>query len=146
MHFSLPTYLLATLAAYSTAIIAAPIPADPTPAPLWTLTGMKRICNAEDTKCTWTFGIKIEDPNSTLTPCTLETAGSQASGGPVTCGSFILTSAWSGYFGADEGFTTFMVHGTITDRTAWPAYTDKQVMDGKVVTPDLGFPVTARAA
>ncbi|KUI67718.1 hypothetical protein VM1G_03570 [Cytospora mali] len=105
----------------------------------WTITSLKRVCDAADTTCTWTFGI---NNGSATTPCTEVVTGSPASqtnGGPATCGVYTVTSGWSGQFGAGNGFTTLAVVDYTTGLIIYPAYTDKQVSGGAVVTPDQSY-------
>jgi hypothetical protein len=105
----------------------------------WTITGLSRVCNAADTSCTWSFGI---NNGSATTPCTEVVTGSPASqtnGGPATCGAYTVTSGWSGQFGAGNGFTTFAVVDYATGLIVYPAYTDKQVASGALVTPDQSY-------
>ncbi|TFA99700.1 hypothetical protein CCMA1212_008509 [Trichoderma ghanense] len=138
--------LLATLLTASTAF-AAPTPADKSmmaDVPEWTITDMKRVCNKADTKCTWTFG--VDTHLAAATPCTYvvkaDANASQASGGPVTCGPYTVTSSWSGQFGPNNGFTTFAVVDSAKKLITWPAYTDVQVKDGKVVSPNQSYAPT----
>ncbi|OJI98055.1 hypothetical protein ASPVEDRAFT_37488 [Aspergillus versicolor CBS 583.65] len=105
----------------------------------WTIESLKRECNDDDSKCTWTFGI---NPGSGATDCTYEVEGSPASeanGGPVNCGPYTITSGWSDQFGPEEGFTTLSVVKEETREIVWPAYTDKQVDGGEVVVPDQSY-------
>lgn len=107
--------------------------------PQWTLQDTKRVCNDEDTSCTWTFGIYPGAGDAT--PCTYIVEGSpasQADGGPVTCGGYTVTSGWSDQFGAENGFTTLSVVNEAR-QIIWPAYTDKQVAGGEVVKPDQSY-------
>lgn len=135
--------LIAALFAASTAV-AAPTPADKSmmaAVPEWTITNLKRVCNAGNTSCTWTFA--VDTHLATATSCTYvvkATANaSQASGGPVTCGPYTVTSSWSGQFGPNNGFTTLAVTNVSQKLIVWPAYTDVQVQAGNVVTPNLSY-------
>ncbi|CAI7603638.1 unnamed protein product [Penicillium crustosum] len=108
--------------------------------PQWTLQNTKRVCNPEDTSCTWTFGIYPGAGDAT--PCTYVVAGSPASranGGPAACGGFTVTSGWSGQFGEENGFTTLSVVDNASKQIIWPAYTDKQLAGGQVVKPDQSY-------
>lgn len=111
--------------------------------PQWTLQNTKRVCNAEDTSCTWTFGIYPGSGDATA--CTYVVKGdtaSQANGGPSDCEDYTITSGWSGQFGEGNGFTTLSVVNKAR-QIVWPAYTDKQLEEGKVVKPDQSYaPVT----
>ncbi|KAL5332327.1 hypothetical protein BJX70DRAFT_384433 [Aspergillus crustosus] len=141
MKLSLTNFLFATLSASSA--LAAPTP-DPAKSMMvantqWTITTLKRACNAADTKCTWTFGINNGSAN---TPCTYIVNGSPASkanGGPGTCGPYTITSGWSGQFGPNNGFTTLSVVRESNRQIVWPAYTDVQLAGGKVVKPDQSY-------
>ncbi|QYS95466.1 hypothetical protein H0G86_002758 [Trichoderma simmonsii] len=135
--------LIATLFAASTAF-AAPTPADKSmmaAVPEWTFTNLKRVCNTANTSCTWTFG--VDTHLATATSCTYTVKAtanaSQASGGPVTCGPYTVTSSWSGQFGPNNGFTTFAVTDFSKKLITWPAYTDVQVQGGKVVSPNQSY-------
>jgi hypothetical protein len=108
--------------------------------PQWTLQDTKRVCNAADTSCTWTFG--IYPGTGKATPCTYVVKGntaSHANGGPVTCGDYTVTSGWSGQFGPDNGFTTLSVVNNKDRQIIWPAYTDKQLANGAVVKPNQSY-------
>ncbi|KAL1851110.1 hypothetical protein Daus18300_012657 [Diaporthe australafricana] len=105
----------------------------------WTITGLKRVVDAADTTATWTFGI---NNGATTVACTEVVKGSPASqtnGGPATCGQYTVTSGWSGQFGPGNGFTTFAVVDYAAGLIVYPAYTDKQVQAGTVVTPDQSY-------
>ncbi|KAL6696918.1 hypothetical protein J3F84DRAFT_371625 [Trichoderma pleuroticola] len=135
--------LVAALFAASTAF-AAPTPADKSmmaAVPEWTITNLKRVCNAGNTSCTWTFGIDthLESATSCTYVVKATSNASQASGGPLNCGSYTITSSWSGQFGPNNGFTTFAVTNFPKKLIAWPAYTDAQVQAGKVVSPNQSY-------
>ncbi|KAF7719347.1 Uncharacterized protein PECH_006369 [Penicillium ucsense] len=109
--------------------------------PQWTIQNMKRVCAADDSSCTWTFGIYPGSGDATA--CKLVVTGdhaSQANGGPVNCGDYTVTSGWSGQFGAGNGFTTLAVVNNVSRQIAYPAYNDKQVESGNVVKPDQSYP------
>lgn len=55
----------------------------------------------------------------------------------IRCGKFTVSSAWSGQFGAGNGFTTLAV--TDDESIVFPAYTDKQVVNGVAVSPDQSY-------
>lgn len=135
--------LIATVLAASTAI-AAPNSADKSmmaTVPEWTIEWLKRVCNAANTECTWTFGIDTHLAPATW--CTYVVKAnenaSQANGGPTTCGPYSITSGWSGQFGPENGFTTFAVTDFSQKLIIWPAYTDVQVKSGQVVTPNQSY-------
>ncbi|KAI0484512.1 hypothetical protein GGR56DRAFT_669065 [Xylariaceae sp. FL0804] len=111
----------------------------------WTLTSVERTCTADDSSCAWTFGIYTGSGNATACAyVTTETAtanASSAAGGPTVCGNYTVTSSWSGQFGAGQGFTTLAVVEEADRLIAYPAYTDAQLKNATVVTPDLSFPV-----
>ncbi|KAM0254544.1 hypothetical protein ACHAQJ_006650 [Trichoderma viride] len=134
---------IATLIAASSAV-AAPTPADKSmmaAVPEWTIENLKRVCNAGNTSCTWTFA--VDTHLATATSCTYvvkaTSNASQASGGPVTCGPYTVTSSWSGQFGPGNGFTTLAVTNIAQKLIVWPAYTDVQVQAGNVVSPNLSY-------
>ncbi|KAF7540320.1 hypothetical protein G7054_g1440 [Neopestalotiopsis clavispora] len=113
-------------------------------APQWTIVGMKRVCDSADTTCTWSFSINTHV--SPVTACTFTVKGkpaSQTSGTGANCGVYTVTSGWSGQFGPGNGFTTLSVVDNTQKKIVWPAYTDKQLAGGAVVTPDQSYPVTS---
>ncbi|KAK1994144.1 hypothetical protein LX36DRAFT_219864 [Colletotrichum falcatum] len=103
----------------------------------WTIETFTRTCNAEDTSCDYSCVINTHTSNPTA--CKFTTTGSPASraSSNAMCGVYTITSGWSGQFGDDAGFTVF----SITDQKLiiWPAYTDKQLINGKAVTPDQSY-------
>jgi hypothetical protein len=124
----------------------------------WVITGLSRACNAGDTECTWRFGIQTSaTANTACEYKTVAAGGRPASkalaGGPAgTCGIppgqpgsvdgvFTVTSGWSDQFGADHAFTTLSVVNNGRREIVYPAYTDAQVAGGRVVSPNLSFPV-----
>jgi len=135
------TAILAALAAATS--LAAPAELVSRADPQWTIVGLKRVCDAADTSCTWSF--KIDTHLATATACSFTTKGkpaSQAAGTGANCGSYTVTSGWSGQFGAGNGFTTLAIKDNKQNKITWPAYTDKQLAGGKTVTPDQSYPVT----
>lgn len=52
----------------------------------WTITGLKRVCNAADTSCTWTFGINNGSGTTACKEVVTGSPASQTNGGPATCG------------------------------------------------------------
>ncbi|KAH7123050.1 hypothetical protein EDB81DRAFT_813493 [Dactylonectria macrodidyma] len=138
MQFS--TALVAILSAAS-GVMAAPADTVSMMAatPQWTIQSLNRVCDKADTTCTWNF--KIYTGSGTATPCKYVVKGkkaSQAKGGPSKCGTFTITSGWSGQFGADKGFTTVSVVSS-KKQIIYPSYTDKQLAGGKVVKPDQSY-------
>ncbi|KAJ0420567.1 hypothetical protein BJY00DRAFT_312985 [Aspergillus carlsbadensis] len=150
MQFSLTSLLLAALTCTSTTL-AAPAPAPSAAKSMmventsWTISSLKRVCNDPNTKCTWTFGISTgsgSESEPASTNCTYAVEGSpasQADGGPASCGNYTITSGWSDQFGAEAGFTTLSVVNKGTRQIVWPAYTDKQLEGGQVVSPDQSY-------
>ncbi|KAI1847499.1 hypothetical protein JX265_000749 [Neoarthrinium moseri] len=139
MHFS-TAVISAVLSATALAAPALESRADPN----WTITSMKRVCNAADTSCTWTFG--IDTHLSAATPCSFTVTGSpasQTSNTGSTCGAYTVSSGWSGQFGPGNGFTTLAVVDNTRRKIAFPAYTDKQLAGGAVVTPDQSYPASS---
>lgn len=105
----------------------------------WTITSAKRVVNADSTVTTWSFGI---NNGQTTTPCTEVIKGTKSyslNGGPVTCGPYTVTSGWSDQFGPGNEFTTFAVVDYAAKLIVYPAYTDKEVASGNVVTPDKSY-------
>ncbi|KAF7561804.1 hypothetical protein G7046_g2357 [Stylonectria norvegica] len=143
MKFSTP--FVALLSATTAFAAPAPAPADGTVSmmaagPQWTIQKMLRVCDKANTVCTWTFGIYTG--SGTATSCKYVVKGNPASkikGGPTTCGSYTVTSDWSGQFGPGNGFSTLSVVDNKKKQIVWPAYTDKQLNPGKVVTPDQSY-------
>ena len=132
------TAVLATSTAY-----AAPAPALASKSMMatgeWTLNGFTRTCNADDTSCTYHFGINKND--GTLAPvCEYAVSGAPASRAPangVVCGNFTVSSSWSGQFGDGKGFTTLaVIEGS---QIIYPAFTDVQLVNGGVVSPDQSY-------
>jgi hypothetical protein len=139
MQFS--QLLLATIFA-APAVLAAPVAGVSMMAagPEWTIESMKRVCAANDSSCTWTFGIYPGSGSaSSCTYVVTANTASQANGGPSNCGDYTITSGWSGQFGPGNGFTTLSVVNNLSRQIIWPAYTDNQLAGGKVVTPDQSY-------
>ncbi|KAK4863386.1 hypothetical protein LT330_002164 [Penicillium expansum] len=126
----------------ATSLLASSIFAAPITSSDWTIRDMKRVCNDENTSCTWTFGI---DSGSDTTDCTYiveANDASQADGGPSTCGTYTVTSSWSGQFGPTNGFTTLSVGNDESGQMIWPGYNDEQLEGGNVVKPDKSYTPT----
>ena len=103
----------------------------------WTITKMLRTCaNGE---CKWSFGINDRVTN---TPCAFSVKGKPATQTNSTgnvCGAYTVSTGWSGQFGANNGFTTLAVANAAKKQIAYPAYTDAQLVNGKVVTPNQSY-------
>ena len=142
MHAS--SIILGFLAAASTALAApaADIEARAA-APAWTITDYRRSCDTKDKSCRVYFGIDTHVAGSGVTLCyfTLEGApASQASVDGITCGPYTVSSAWSGQFGPNNGFTTLSVVNVAKKQIVWPAYTDKEAgKDNVPVTPNKSY-------
>ncbi|KAI1769286.1 small secreted protein [Hypoxylon sp. FL1150] len=114
----------------------------------WTIESLKRVCDAADTSCTWSFTIDTHAGDAPTTPCEFTVKGSgtqpasQTDSSGNACGAYTVGSGWSDQFGADAGFTTLSVIDYASKLIVWPAYTDKQLAGGAVVTPDLSFAPT----
>ncbi|KAL8939949.1 MAG: hypothetical protein Q9216_003075 [Gyalolechia sp. 2 TL-2023] len=139
MHLS--TIFLSALAAIPSLAAPAPTPElsmMAASAPLWTIKSFVRTCNDANTSCTYSYSIDTQ--SGAATPCTYIVAGNpaaRASYNNVQCRSFTLSSNWSGQFGPDNGFQTLAV---VQGRTIiYPAYTDKQLVNGQVVSPDQSY-------
>jgi hypothetical protein len=106
----------------------------------WTIQSMKRWCNSDNSSCTWLFG--IYPGSGTATTCRFVVNGSPASqinGGPAQCGDYTITTGWSGQFGPHNGFTTLSVVNNVNRQIIWPAYTDNQLQNSVIVTPDQSY-------
>ncbi|KAI1494856.1 hypothetical protein F5X96DRAFT_614769 [Biscogniauxia mediterranea] len=129
----------------ATASLAAPVAEvkSMTAAGQWTVEGMKRVCDAADTSCTWTFAINTG--TAPATACSFTVTGSPASrtnsNGHV-CGPYTISTGWDGQFGEGNGFTVLAVVDQAAKLIAWPSYTDKQLAGGNVVTPDQSWAVS----
>ncbi|KAI2628504.1 small secreted protein [Hypoxylon sp. NC1633] len=129
----------------SATALAAPTPATATSAMAnvaeWTIEGLKRVCNAADTSCTWSFA--IDTHTAAATPCSFtvksgaKPAHATDSSGNI-CGPYTIGSGWSNYFGAGNEFTTLSVINYNAKLIIWPSYTDKVLANG-AVAPDLSF-------
>ncbi|KAL8851012.1 MAG: hypothetical protein Q9221_004095 [Calogaya cf. arnoldii] len=137
MHFS--TVILAAL----TAIPALSAPATAVSmmaatTPQWTIKSFIRTCNDANTSCNHSFS--IDTHVGAATPCSYTVTGnpaSRASYNDIQCGAYTISSTWSGQFGPNEGFQTLAV---VQGRTiVYPAYTDNQLANGKVVSPDQSY-------
>ena len=134
--------LLSTLLAAS-AVVAAPAETSKSmmaASPQWTIRDLKRVCNKDDTSCTWNFGIQVG--TAATKSCTYVVKGktaSEANGGPSNCGDYTITSGWSGQFGAGKGFTTLSVVNNKSKLIVYPAYTDAELAGGKIVTPNKSY-------
>lgn len=107
----------------------------------WTIESLKRTCNGDDSSCAWSFNINTESADPTA--CTFTVSGSPASQtgltAPASCGDFQVTTGWSDQFGADQGFTTLSVVDAVNKLIVWPSYTDKQLANDVVVSPDQSY-------
>ncbi|KAL8655509.1 MAG: hypothetical protein Q9226_003020 [Calogaya cf. arnoldii] len=139
MHFS--TLFLAALTAIPA--LSAPAPATAVSmmaatTPQWTIKTFIRICNHENTSCNYSFS--IDTHVGAATPCSYTVHGNPAARATynnVQCGACIISSTWSGQFGPNDGFQTLAV---VQGRTiVYPAYTDNQLANGKVVSPDQSY-------
>lgn len=139
MHFQ--TLLLAAISALPA--LSAPAPAADksmvaAATPQWTIKSFVRTCNTANTSCKYSY--TIDTHVGTPTPCTYTATGnpaSRASYNNVKCGAYTISSSWSGQFGDGNGFQTLAVtNGKVI---VYPAYTDKQLVNGKVVSPDQSY-------
>jgi hypothetical protein len=112
----------------------------------WTIENMKRICNEEDTSCTWNFAINThaEGVEPTDAEYIVEASGglpaSRAIGGTSEFGIFTVTSTWSDWQGDESlGWTTMSVIDKERGVLVYPAYTDEQLASGEVVEPDQSY-------
>ena len=108
--------------------------------PQWKITAFTRSCNAGDTSCTISFGIDTQ--TAPVTSCTYVVTGSpasQASTNGLTCGPYTISSGWSGQFGPNNGFTTWSVVDWSKHLIVWPAYSDRELVNGVAVTPNKSY-------
>ncbi|KAI3324196.1 hypothetical protein HD806DRAFT_62653 [Xylariaceae sp. AK1471] len=135
---------------FTTTVIAAILSASsvfaaPAAIPQWTVTNIKRVCNAGDTSCAWSFGINT-NTGAAVTPCSFQITGTPASHSnlspPVACGTFSVSAGWSGQFGPGNGFTTVAIFNNANKQIAWPAYTDTELAGGNVISPNKSWAVT----
>ncbi|EME44984.1 hypothetical protein DOTSEDRAFT_43416 [Dothistroma septosporum NZE10] len=134
------TSVLALLSAVAVPALAAPA-ADPATTnmmasgPQWTVQNFKRTCGGG--VCTYDYSVL---QNGQATKCNYQVKGSpatRASYNNVQCGPYVISSSWSGQFGDGNGFQTLaVVNGK---QIIYPAYTDKQLVSGQVVTPDQSY-------
>ncbi|KAI5866071.1 small secreted protein [Durotheca rogersii] len=142
----LTNILVSALLAAGSAV-AAPVPeavSAMAAVPEWTIESLQRVCDAADDACTWSFGINTHLEPEPATPCSFVARrgarpASQSDTVGNACGRFTVSSGWSDYFGPDNGFTTLSVVDYAARLIVWPAYTDQQLADGRVVSPDLSF-------
>jgi len=108
--------------------------------PQWVIQGFTRTCNAADTSCTVSFAVNTQQ--SPATACSYTVTGSpasQASTNGITCGPYTISSGWSGQFGPGNGFTTWSVVDFSKRLIVWPAYNDRELVNGAAVTPDKSY-------
>ena len=106
--------------------------------PQWTIESFTRTCNTNDTSCAYNYS--IDTHTAPATPCSYNVTGnpaSRASYGNVSCGVYTISSSWSGQFGDGNGFQTLAV--TDGKVIVYPGYTDKQLVNGQVVSPDQSY-------
>ena len=138
MHFQ--TILIAAMAALPA--MSAPAPVEKSmmaaAAPQWTIKSFLRTCNTANTSCKYSFS--IDTHTAPATPCSYTAVGNPASRVSYNnkkCGPYTISSNWSGQFGPNNGFQTLAV---VNGKTiVYPAYTDKQLVNGKIVTPDQSY-------
>ena len=111
--------------------------------PQWTIRSFKRTCNSADTSCGYVYG--IDTHAAPVTQCSYTVTGNPAAGNPtsrasynnVKCGSYTISSNWSGQFGPCNGFQTLAItNGKVI---VYPAYKDTELAGGKTVTPDKSY-------
>jgi hypothetical protein len=104
----------------------------------WTLQGFKRACNEANNSCTYTY--KINAHAGAVPDCKYTIKGAAASKKSydnVKCGAYVISSNWSGQFGADKGFQTLSVKkGNLI---IYPSYTDAELKGGKIVKPNKSY-------
>ncbi|AEO69778.1 5ae6ead1-aae3-41a2-9ce8-1359dbdce9cb [Thermothielavioides terrestris] len=108
--------------------------------PEWIIRSFTRTCNADDTSCTVSFGVDTQ--TAPVTNCSYTVTGapaSQTSTNGISCGPYTISSSWSGQFGPGNGFTTWSVVDWSQRLIVWPAYSDKELVNGVAVTPDKSY-------
>ncbi|KAK4039661.1 hypothetical protein C8A01DRAFT_46918 [Parachaetomium inaequale] len=108
--------------------------------PQWTIKSFTRTCNADDTSCDVTFGVDTQ--TAPVTNCSYTVTGSpasRASTNGIACGPYTISSGWSGQFGVENGFTTWSVVDWSKRLITWPAYNDRELVNGQAVTPDKSY-------
>ncbi|KAK4096573.1 hypothetical protein N658DRAFT_501430 [Parathielavia hyrcaniae] len=144
MHFSSFILGLAAAAGSASAVPTLDARSDTVSAmaevPQWIIKSFTRTCNANDTSCTVSFGIDTQSAH--VTACSYTVTGapaSRASTNGITCGPYTLSSGWSGQFGDGNGFTTWSVVDWSKRQIVWPAYSDRELVNGVAVTPDKSY-------
>ncbi|KAK3387973.1 hypothetical protein B0H63DRAFT_471283 [Podospora didyma] len=114
--------------------------------PQWTFNAFTRTCNADDTSCTISFDVDTHLAAATHCAYSVTAAApakaSRASVNGVTCGAYTISSGWSGQFGEGNGFTTWSVVDWSKRLITWPAYSDRELVNGVAVTPNKSFAPT----
>ncbi|KAF3016156.1 hypothetical protein G7054_g13659 [Neopestalotiopsis clavispora] len=137
-------FTTAITALFATMALAAPAPAPAETKSMmadasWTIESMKRTCTSDLKSCTWDFSINTH--SGAAQACSGTVAGSPATQTDITtavkCGNFQFTAGWSNQFG--PGFTTLAVVDNVNRLIAYPAYTDAQLVNATVVTPDQSY-------
>ncbi|KAG6011931.1 hypothetical protein E4U43_008034 [Claviceps pusilla] len=114
-----------------------------TDVPDWIIEGVVRNCDNGDNRCVVNFNINpVRFGRTYVTFVTTRNGAVGASrniGVAQTYGDYTVTSGWSGQFGEGNGFTTFAVVDNKNRLIAYPSYTDVQLANGHVVTPDQSY-------
>ena len=106
----------------------------------WIIKSFTRTCNHADTSCVVTFGIDTQ--TAPVTNCQYTVTGapaSRAATSNIACGAYTVSSGWSGQFGEGNGFTTWAVGDFGKKLITWPAYSDRELINGKAVVPDKSY-------
>lgn len=101
----------------------------------WTMQNFERTCGGG--VCTYDYSVF---DGSAATHCNYKVTGNpatRASYQNVKCGAYTIGSTWSGQFGEGQGFQTLSV--VKGKQIIYPAYTDNQLVSGKVVKPDQSY-------
>ncbi|QUC20519.1 uncharacterized protein UV8b_04760 [Ustilaginoidea virens] len=144
MYFA-QTIVAALLAA--TSAVAAPVADGPVnmmaTVPRVIFEHVVRNCDAGDNSCTTTFTINPQRFDkqyvSFVNTRNGDTPASRNAGAAQSFGDYTITSGWSGQFGPGNGFTVFSVVDHKHKLITYPSYTDKQLANGQVVTPDQSY-------
>lgn len=124
------------------AAVAESEPADvelTTAAAKWTIVGFHRKCALLDVSCTYSFFINPNDKTG-VTPCKYNIVGvaaSRLSYQNIKCGAFKVGSTYLARAGVNNGVQTLSVarNGLVI----YPAYTDRELLNGKIVKPNRSY-------
>lgn len=97
----------------------------------WTMRNVMRPCAQGNSACAWNFDIDTGGPPAQH--CSFKTPGPFASFGGVQCGAFRIGVGYN----SQGHFTVLSV--VRAGLVIYPGYTDQQLREGHVVTPDQSY-------